>query len=138
MTHSPVCEKLLEQVSTAVGEFNIYNFYDNCGPGNQVSVGTYKDEASAVGTFSELRERFSKPSSGGQAYPCGTGAAAAAWCNNDEARAGFHMHPRSFYPAPWAGQAGAAMNYSHYTGASFDLYPDIVTVIHHSNEGICQ
>ena len=143
---SPACEKLLEGFSAAVGSFNIYNFYDNCGGGNQAAataaVGAAGEEVAAnggnggnggggggggggvvTGTFSELRERFAKPSSGGQSYPCGTGAAAAAWCNNDDARAGFHMHPRSFYPAPWAGGAGAAMNYSHYTGASFDLYP---------------
>ena len=107
---------------------------------NGSSSGISNDMSSGFGTFNELFERFSKPPSpptptpaaaapptnGGQTYPCGTGAAAAAWCNNDKARAGFNMHPRSFYPAPWAGQAGAAMKYDHYTGASFDLYPDIV------------
>ena len=130
MTHSPACEALLQKYSAAVGLFNIYNFYDNCGSGNQVvdaagAVG--RGGSGAAGTFSELRERFSRPASGGQVYPCGTGAAAAAWCNNDAARAGFNMKPRSFYPAPWAAQAGAAMNYTHYTGASYDLYPSIVS-----------
>ena len=132
----------------------IYNFFDNCGPGNQLNVDV-SAEASfskirnvtngatvAVGTFSELRRRFAQPvPGGGQAYPCGTGRAAAAWCNNDDARAGINMKPLSFYGRPWTSQAGVGMHYDHYTGASFDLYPDIVkryrTVIYNGDVDAC-
>ena len=132
----------------------IYNFFDDCGPGNQLHVDV-SAEASfgkirngtngaivAVGTFSELRRRFAQPvPGGGQAYPCGTGRAAAAWCNNDDARAGINMKPLSFYGRPWTSQAGVGMHYDHYTGASFDLYPDIVkryrTVIYNGDVDAC-
>ena len=36
------------------------------------------------------------------------------------------MHPEAFYGRPWALQAGAGMHYTTYTGASYDLYPEIV------------
>ena len=96
----------------------------------------------ATGTFSELRRRFADAApTGGQSYPCGTGKAAAAWCNNDDARAGFNVKPLSFYGRPWTSQAGVGMQYDHYTGASFDLYPEIVkryrTVIYNGDVDAC-
>jgi len=63
---------------------------------------------------------------GGQQYPCGTGRAATAWANNPDVRAALHMRSQSFYGRPWALQAGAGMQYSTYTGASYDLYPSIL------------
>jgi hypothetical protein len=32
---------LIEQADAAVGRFNIYNFYDTCGDGNQVDAVTH-------------------------------------------------------------------------------------------------
>ena len=33
------------------------------------------------------------------------------------------MHDEAFYGRPWALQAGPGMEYSTYTGSSYDLYP---------------
>ena len=107
----------------------IYNFFDNCGPGNQATLDASASSSTEgnFATFSELRARFADgPANGGQSYPCGTGHATTTWCNDPAVREGIHMKPESFYGRPWSLQAGQGMSYDHYTGASFDLYPDII------------
>ena len=37
-----------------------------------------------------------------------------------------HMRPEAFYGRPWSLQAGAGMQYTTYTGSSFDLYPSLL------------
>ena len=46
-----------------------------------------------LGSLGALRARYGDelPSHGGQEYPCGTGKAATAWCNNEDVRAALHM-----------------------------------------------
>ena len=112
---SSKCETLINEANAAAGRFNIYNFYDNCGDGNQDGVGTMLEHA----------QRLGDPSTGGQSYPCGTGKAATVWANMPEVRAALHMKPESFYGRPWSLQA-AGMQYTTYTGASYDLYPGIL------------
>ena len=73
------------QAEQTVGDFYMYNFYDTCGHGNQFDGSTV-------------------PSSG-DSYPCGTDAAVAAFCNNEQVRTQFHMKPASFYGRPWNAQA---------------------------------
>jgi carboxypeptidase C (cathepsin A) len=118
-TFSPECEKLLSDFSRATGPFNIYNYLDNCGSGNQIEFAVGADGASEssnpnVGTFNELRERFSggaafgsstspaHRATGGQTYPCGTGHATTIWCNNAAVRQAINMKPESFYGYPWS------------------------------------
>lgn len=83
-----------------------------------------------MGSFLEHRARFGEsdglPHTGGQEYPCGTGDAAVAWCNTPSVREALHMHPESFYGRPWSLQAGPGMQYTTYTGSSYDLYPDLL------------
>ena len=123
------CEALISKADAAVGPFNIYNFYDNCGGGNQLNAGA--GDNPQVATILSHAARFrdgqdAPPSSGGQEYPCGTGRAATIWANTPEVREALHMRPQSFYGRPWSLQAGAGMEYTTYTGASFDLYPEIL------------
>ena len=128
---SAACHALLDEASDAIGSFNIYNFYDNCGGGNQQSAAAGSPQ---VGTVREHRARLGDdandsgllPHSGGQEYPCGTGDAAVTWCNTPAVREALHMHPESFYGRPWALQAGAGMQYTTYTGSSYDLYPSLL------------
>ena len=125
MTFSQECERLIGQADAAIGEFNIYNFYDNCGGGNQGADARGRQ----LGSLAALRARYGGddlPAHGGQEYPCGTGKAATTWCNNEAVRAAMHMHSQSFYGYPWSLGAGASMNYDHYTGASYDLYPALL------------
>ena len=49
---SQLCSTLLNQFSEAVGPFNIYNFYDNCGGANQMDEGDRRDRG--LRTLSEL------------------------------------------------------------------------------------
>ena len=136
-TFSDACQKLLDQASTAIGSFNIYNFYDNCGNNNQASpknpqMGTFShhharfDDQRSASSRSSSSAGSSLPHEGGQEYPCGTGHAAVAWCNTPSVRAALHMHPEAFYGRPWALQAGPGMRYTTYTGASYDLYPSLL------------
>ena len=103
---SSKCQTLINEANAAAGRFNIYNFYDNCGDGNQEGVGTMLEHA----------QRLADPSTGGQSYPCGTGKAATVWANMPEVRAALHMKPESFYGRPWSLQA-SGMQYTTYTGA---------------------
>ena len=134
---SEECSALLNNASAAIGDFNIYNFVDNCGDGNQEATGVSSAGARRpqIGSFLDHRARFGAaadgasegvPHEGGQEYPCGTGTAATRWCNIPSVREALHMHPEAFYGRPWALQAGAGMHYTTYTGASYDLYPEIV------------
>ena len=120
-TFSPACEELISAAHDAIGDFNIYNFYDNCGDGNQAS--------SALSSGTQHRARLNAPGprhTGGQSYACGTGRATTAWANDPAVRLALHMQPESFYGYSWALFAGAAMQYDHYTGASYDLYPTLL------------
>ena len=128
---SSACEALIAEADKAIGPFNIYNFYDNCGGGNQQA-----EAAPQLASLLEHRRRLgdapassspsSSPSSGGQEYPCGTGKAATAWANTPVVREALHMKPQAFYGRPWSLQAGAGMEYTTYTGASYDLYPGLL------------
>lgn len=127
------CQDLIQQADEAIGQFNIYNFYDNCGDGNQLSA------SPQVGTLLEHARRYggrgvgrgggggasgdALPSTGGQEYPCGTGKAAAAWANTPAVREALHMKPQSFYGRAWPQNN---MTYTTYTGASYDLYPGLL------------
>lgn len=75
---------------------------------------------------------------GGETYPCGTGNAAQVWVNMPEVRAALHVEPESFYGQPWP---RGRMNYTTYTGASFDLYPRILkqyrTTIYSGDVDMC-
>ena len=117
-TFSMACEELISSAHDAIGSFNIYDFYDNCGDGNQ---------AGAALSGAQHRARLNGPAvprhTGGQSYGCGTGKAATVWANEPAVRAALHMHPASFYGYNWSLFAGAAMQYDHYTGSSYDLYP---------------
>lgn len=147
---TPRCSSLIAEADAAIGPFNIYNFYDSerhhaprpavwptycprtsephlpcplvadCGDGNQ--VGTLLEHMRRFGAGAAEAPR----DAGGQQYPCGTGKAAVAWANLPAVRDALHMHPQSFYGRPWSLQAGPSMNYTTYTGASFDLYPGLL------------
>merc|ERR1740117_1631800 len=52
--------------------------------------------------------------------------AASVWLNSPEVRAALHVERDGFYGRPWSSQAGIGMNYTTYTGASYDLYPRIL------------
>ena len=112
---------------------NIYNFYDDCGDGNQgvdqlvPQVASFLEHRVRLGGLGSPKTTAdAQPHSGGQEYPCGTGRAAVQWCNNPSVRKALHMHDESFYGRPWALQAGAGMQYTTYTGASYDLYPQLL------------
>jgi len=132
-TFTPACHALLNEASDAIGRFNIYNFYDDCGDGNQAPSRTQATSGTTdrtLATFAEHRARLRSddaPHTGGETYPCGTGKAATAWCNTPSVREALHMHPEAFYRRPWALQAGAGMAYTTYTGSSYDLYPSLLT-----------
>lgn len=132
---SPACEQALAEFDRAVGSFNIYNFMDNCGSGNQVRGQLMEGSAYRTLLNDPLRP------TGGQVYPCGTGEAAHVWCNRPEVRAALHMKPEAFYGRPWSSQAGEGMRYTTYTGASFDLYPKILpryrTTIYNGDVDMC-
>merc|ERR1712232_433958 len=68
----------------------------------------------------------------------GTGHAAQVWVNTLEVRAALHVEPESFYGQPWP---RGRMNYTTYTGASFDLYPRILkhyrTTIYSGDVDMC-
>ena len=105
---SEVCMNELRKAERAVGDFYVYNYYDTCGDGNQVGA-SYMP--------------------GGQTYPCGTGEAVAAFCNNEDVRAALHMKPISFYGRPWNAEAFGnedAMQYAKFSGCSFSLYPELL------------
>mmetsp|Transcript_78557 Transcript_78557/g.156175 ORF Transcript_78557/g.156175 Transcript_78557/m.156175 type:complete len:510 (-) Transcript_78557:336-1865(-) len=137
MTFSAACNKLLGEADAAIGPFNIYNFYDNCGAGNAQQAGTgvptngaeRHDQLTGVATLLQHARRYGNPSSGGEEYPCGTGKAATIWANTPEVREALHMHSESFYGRPWSLQAGAGMRYATYTGASYDLYPSLLAQV---------
>jgi len=78
----------LNEVDPATGPFNIYNYYDNCGGGNQMMTWKQHMEEGREPnpTFARpIRRTLSAtPAHGGEAYACGTGAAAVAWANTAE------------------------------------------------------
>lgn len=130
---SKECQAAVNDFDTAVGDFNIYNFYDNCGDGNSVAVRERLQHADAVAASSshELggvagNYAGSKPHTGGESYPCGTEAAAVAWANDPAVRLALHMKDEAFYNQPWQMSGFSSMRYTTYTGASFDLYPKIL------------
>lgn len=141
------CRAALNLISPETGPFNIYNYYDNCGSGNQhmtwqahLAAGAQPNPTQAP----PIRRTFTAvpPSQGGMAYACGTGPAAEAWANNPAVRAALHMRPESFYQRRWSSSAASsAMQYTTYTGASFDLYPRILqhvrTTIYNGDVDAC-
>ena len=88
------------------------------GQATNNNMGTFLDHLQRLGSHGGLSDSAGGVPEGGQSYPCGTGAATVAWCNNEEVRKAIHMHPQSFYGRPWSLQAGPGMKYSTYTGAS--------------------
>ena len=119
-TFSPACQALLSRFSASVGEFNIYNVMDSCGPGNQArTLQGWLD----LGHAAEPR-----PHTGGESYPCGTGDATVAYVNTPEVRRAFNMKPESFYGHPW-NLGGGDLAYTTYTGSSYDLYPAILAKV---------
>lgn len=139
------CTALLNQVDPETGPFNIYNYYDNCGTGNQLLTweAHLREGARPNPTLaSPIRRTFAAPAEkGGEEYSCGTGAAAVAWGNHPSVRDALHMKPADFYKRPWSTQAGPGMQYATYTGSSFDLYPRILqrvrTTIYNGDVDAC-
>ena len=82
---------------------------------------------------------------GGQPYPCGTGDAVAAFCNNEQVREALHLKPLSFYDGhPWVASAFGndwAMIYPTFSGCSYDLYPQLLqhysAIIYNGDFDLC-
>jgi len=122
------CSDSLNRFHTAVGDFNVYNFYDNCGQGNSLEVRERLQREEAVAASDKVilggeAKRGSEPHTGGESYPCGTEDAARAWANTPAVRQALHMKDEAFYGRSWPQNS---MRYTTYTGASFDLYPKIL------------
>ena len=110
------CSIALSAFDDAAGYFDIYNFYDNCGSGNAAT----RDARSAVTRRKRLdqvdgdgADDSTAPHTGGESYPCGTGAAANAWVNDPSVRTALHMKDEDFYGRPWPG------NHMNYTTCEF-------------------
>ena len=139
-TFSDECRKNIDAVMSAMGSFNIYNFYDNCGSGNQIEAHRRLDalDFDALNQSPLPSTDNPKPHTGGEVYPCGTEAAAAAWANNAAVRTALHVLPASFYNRTWPHNG---MQYTTYTGASYDIYPNILksvrTTIYNGDVDAC-
>jgi hypothetical protein len=150
-TRSPACQKALGAMDR-IGSYNIYNIYDTCGSGNmtpsalqQTNVDALAED-SDVQTWSAHRQTLNdnlaqllgdeeaepEPATGGvevgggppYSWKCGMGDATNTWMNSPIVRKAINVHPQSFYHAPWPYHG---MDYSTYTHASIDLYPELLS-----------
>ena len=115
---SAACVERLKEAEAAVGDFYMYNFFDNCGPGKQ---GKLRAGVQPLGGIETTR--------GGGTYPCGTNEAVSLFCNNEAVREAFHMKPISFYGREWNANAFGnedSMLYAKFSGCSFALYPELL------------
>jgi len=124
---SSVCQQELQLTSDVIGYVYMYNFYDTCGSGNEIE----STQGSAA--------------MGGQPYPCGTGDAVAAFCNNEEVRKALHLKPIEFYGGHlWVANAFGndwSMVYPTFSGCSYDLYPELLqhysAIIYNGDFDLC-